>query len=74
MEDKIKQALEQVRPGLLADGGDVEFVSFDPSTGIVELKLLGACSSCPMSQITLRWGIEETIKLAVPEVKEVTTI
>ncbi len=71
MQDKIKQLLEQVRPALQADGGDVEFVSFDDKTGVVTVKLQGACGSCPMATITLKNGIERYIKAQMPEVTSV---
>jgi len=66
LEERIKTALEDVRPSLQADGGDVEFVSVSED-GVVSLKLTGACGSCPMSQMTLRMGIEKYLKKLVPE-------
>ena len=74
MEKKIKEALDKIRPGLQADGGDVEFVSFDEKNGQVQVRMTGACAGCPMSQMTLKMGIEEELKKAVPEVKEVINI
>jgi Fe-S cluster biogenesis protein NfuA len=74
MEEKIKQAIDKVRPALQMDGGDVAFVGFDPATGIVKVSLSGMCVGCPMSQITLKQGIEAEIKAAVPEVKEVVAV
>ncbi|HAM88391.1 TPA: hypothetical protein DDY55_04815 [Candidatus Falkowbacteria bacterium] len=74
MEEKIKQALEKVRPNLQADGGDVNFVSWEPTIGKVQVTLVGMCAHCPMSQITLKQGIEAEIRDAVPEVKEVTAV
>lgn len=71
LEDKVKKALDKVRPGLQADGGDVKFVGWYPETGIVQVQLVGVCAHCPMSQMTLKQGIEAEIKKAVPEVKEV---
>jgi Fe-S cluster biogenesis protein NfuA len=70
LEERIKNALEDVRPSLQADGGDVEFVSVSED-GVVSLKLTGACGSCPMSQMTLRMGIEKYLKKVVPEVTAV---
>jgi len=61
LEEQVKAALEDVRPSLQADGGDVEFVSVSED-GVVSLKLTGACGSCPMSQMTLRIGIERYLK------------
>jgi Fe-S cluster biogenesis protein NfuA len=72
MREKIEAALEQIRPALLADGGDVQLV--DVSNGVVKVKLSGACSGCPMATITLRQGIERVLKEQVPEVKEVLAI
>jgi len=72
--EKIKSSLEKVRPSLQMDRGDVEFVNWNESTGIVEVRLLGMCTHCPMSQVTLKQGIEEEIKKDVPEVKEVRAV
>ena len=72
--DKIKKVLDEVRPQLQMDGGDVEFVSFDEASGVLKVKLQGACSGCPMSQITLQQGIGQAVKEKVPEVKEVVAV
>jgi Fe-S cluster biogenesis protein NfuA len=72
-EEKIKAALEKVRPSLQADGGDVEFVNVNDE-GVVSVKLTGACGGCPMSQMTLKMGIEKFLKSEVPEVSEVIGI
>jgi len=69
MRDKVQAALDQVRPALLADGGDVELV--DVKDGVVTLRLTGACGGCPMASMTLKNGIERVLKEQVPEVKEV---
>lgn len=71
MEQKIKQALNKIRPSLQADGGDVRFVSFDGKSGILKVELTGMCAHCPMAQTTLKQGIEAEVKKEVPEVKEV---
>lgn len=73
LEEKIRKALEDVRPSLQADGGDVEFVSVDEE-GTVSVKLTGACGSCPMSQMTLKLGIEKYLKKEVPEVSSVVGV
>jgi Fe-S cluster biogenesis protein NfuA len=73
MEEQVKAALENVRPSLQADGGDVEFVSLDDE-GTVSVKLTGACGHCPMSQMTLKMGIESYLKKEVPQVKAVVGI
>jgi len=72
MREKIEAALAQIRPALLADGGDVQLV--DVSNGVVKVKLSGACGGCPMATMTLRQGIERVLKEQVPEVKEVIAI
>jgi Fe-S cluster biogenesis protein NfuA len=69
MEAKVKQVLEKIRPMLQADGGDVEFVSVEG--GVVKVRLKGACAGCPMSQMTLKQGIEKLLKKEIPEVKSV---
>jgi Fe-S cluster biogenesis protein NfuA len=73
-EEKIKGALEKVRPMLQADGGDVEFISWDKKTGIVNVSLVGMCAHCSMAHITLSQGIASEIKQDVPEVKEVRAV
>lgn len=74
IEEKIKQSLENVRPNLQADGGDVQFVEWDEENGVVKLQLMGACSGCPMAQVTLKEGVEAVLKKEVPEVKEVEEV
>jgi Fe-S cluster biogenesis protein NfuA len=71
VEDKIKESLESIRPSLQADGGDVEFVSFDAKKGVAKVNMIGHCAHCPMSQITLKEGIEAILTKEVPEVKSV---
>ena len=73
MKEKVEKALEKVRPMLAADGGNVELVEVTDD-GIVKLKLTGSCGCCPMSQMTLKNGIEKILKQEVPEVKEVVAI
>ncbi|MDD5292125.1 MAG: NifU family protein [Candidatus Omnitrophica bacterium] len=70
LKQRVEEALKDIRPSLQADGGDLELLSVSDD-GIVTLKLTGACSGCPMSQMTLKMGIERTLKQRVPEVKEV---
>jgi Fe-S cluster biogenesis protein NfuA len=69
MKEKVEAALQKVRPMLQADGGDVELV--DVQDGIVTVRLQGACGGCPMSQMTLKNGIERILKQEVPEVVSV---
>ncbi len=69
MQEKIQKAIDKIRPMLQADGGDVELVSFED--GVVKVRLQGACAGCPMSQMTLRNGIERMLKQEIPEVTSV---
>ncbi len=73
MREKVEAAINKVRPALQADGGNVELVDVS-NDGIVKVKLTGSCGSCPMSQMTLKMGIERVIKQEVPEVKEVVAL
>jgi Fe-S cluster biogenesis protein NfuA len=66
MKDKIESILNEIRPSLQADGGDVEFVAFD--NNILKVRLTGACKGCPMSQMTLKQGIERYIQKKFPDV------
>jgi len=70
MKEKVQEVLEMIRPSLQADGGDVELVDVTED-GIVKLRLQGHCVGCPMSQMTLKNGIERILKQEIPEVKEV---
>jgi Fe-S cluster biogenesis protein NfuA len=74
MKDKIIELLNVLRPTLQADGGDVEFVDFNPKTGEVKVRLQGACQSCPLSSITLKESIEKYLKAEIPEIKEVVSV
>ena len=73
MKQQVQEALNLVRPALQADGGDVELVDVTED-GVVSVKLRGACGSCPMSTMTLKMGIERTLKEKVPGVKEVVQV
>lgn len=73
LNEKVLQALETIRPYLKADGGDVELVKVTPE-GIVEVKLTGACSDCPMSQMTLRAGVERALIKEVPGIRRVEAV
>ena len=73
MKERIEAAINKVRPALQADGGNVELVEVTPE-GVVKVRLTGACGGCPMSQMTLKMGIERVIKQEVPEVKEVVSL
>lgn len=73
MQEKVQAVLDQVRPMLQRDGGDVELVEVTPEN-IVKVKLQGACGSCPMSTMTLKMGIEKAIKEQIPEIVEVQQV
>jgi Fe-S cluster biogenesis protein NfuA len=70
---KIEAALNQIRPSLQADGGDVELVDVSQD-GVVKVKLTGACGTCPFATMTLKAGIERILKKEIPEVKEVVAV
>ena len=72
MREKVEAVLDQIRPALMVDGGDVQLV--DVNEGVVTVRLTGACGGCPMATMTLRYGIERMLKEQVPEVKEVVAV
>ncbi len=72
MKEKVEKLLEEIRPVLMADGGDVELI--DIKNKIVTVRLKGACAGCPMSQMTLKNGIEKLILKEIPEIKSVENI
>jgi Fe-S cluster biogenesis protein NfuA len=73
MKEQVEKVLNEIRPGLQADGGDVELVEVTED-GIVKVKLTGACAGCPMSTITLKMAIEKRLKEKIPEVKNVEQV
>ena len=73
MKEEVQAALDEVRPHLQVDGGDVELVDVTDD-GVVMVKLKGACAGCPMSQMTLKWGVENYLKKKIPEVKTVESV
>ncbi len=73
MKEQIEQALDKIRPALQRDGGDIELVDVEEN-GVVKVRLTGACSGCPMSQMTLKQGVERIVKQLVPEVKSVESV
>jgi len=73
MREKVQEAIDDIRPNLQADGGDVELLDVGDD-GVVRVKLLGACGGCPMAQMTLQMGIERHLKSVVPEIKEVVAV
>jgi Fe-S cluster biogenesis protein NfuA len=72
MREKVEKALDKIRPSLMADGGNVELV--DVEDGVVKVRLTGACGGCPMSQMTLKMGIERILKQEIPEITEVVSV
>jgi Fe-S cluster biogenesis protein NfuA len=72
MKEKVQAALDKIRPNLQADGGDVELV--EVKAGVVKLRLKGACGGCPMASMTLKNGIERTLKEEIPEIKQVVAV
>jgi Fe-S cluster biogenesis protein NfuA len=73
MFEKVQAALDQIRPMLQRDGGDAQLIEVTHD-GVVKLKLVGACGHCPMSQMTLKMGIEKRLKEQLPEIKEVISV
>ena len=73
LKEKVEEALDKVRPSLQADGGDVELVDVDED-GVVKVKLQGSCAGCPMSQMTLKMGIEKILKQNIPEISRVDSV
>jgi len=72
MREKVEEALNKIRPALQRDGGDVELIEVEGD--VVKIRLTGACGGCPMSQMTLKMGIERILKKEVPEIKEVVAV
>jgi Fe-S cluster biogenesis protein NfuA len=72
MKEQVEKVLDKIRPSLMADGGNVELV--DVEDGTVKVRLTGACGGCPMSQMTLKMGIERLLKKELPEIKEVVSV
>jgi Fe-S cluster biogenesis protein NfuA len=71
MKEKVQEVINKLRPLLQRDGGDIELV--DVEDGVVKVKLTGACGSCPMSQMTLKMGVESALKKEIPGIKEVVS-
>ena len=71
--EKVQKALDAIRPNLQADGGDVDLIDVTED-GVVKVKLVGACQGCPMSQMTLKKGIQEFLQREIPEVREVVSV
>ncbi|MDI6756735.1 MAG: NifU family protein [Endomicrobiia bacterium] len=73
MKEKVEAALKKIRPMLERDGGNIELVEVTPA-GVVKVKLTGACGSCPMSQMTLKMGVERVLRQEIPEIKSVEAV
>ena len=72
VEEKVKKALDEIRPRLQEDGGDIGLVGI--ADGVVKVKLQGACAGCSISQLTMQWGVERYFKSKVPEIKAVEAV
>lgn len=72
MLEQVKKVLDEIRPNLQADGGDIELVGVED--GVVKVRLKGSCAGCPMSQMTLTFGVEKVLKERIPEVKRVEAV
>ena len=73
INERIEAALQKIRPSLQADGGNVEFVEMDDN-GVVKVRLTGACGGCPMSQMTLKQGIEAYVRKKIPGIVSVESV
>lgn len=72
-KERVEEVIDEIRPQLQADGGDVELVEVTDD-GVVKVRLVGACAGCPMSTMTLAMGIEKTLKEKIPEVEKVEAV
>jgi Fe-S cluster biogenesis protein NfuA len=72
--DRIEEVLASIRPAIRADGGDIELVELDELTGVVRIRMVGACYACPMSTLTLKAGIEQRLRMLIPEVRSVESV
>ncbi|OIP93421.1 MAG: hypothetical protein CO013_13135 [Syntrophobacterales bacterium CG_4_8_14_3_um_filter_58_8] len=73
MKEEVQKIIDRIRPNLQADGGDVELIDVGDD-GVVKVRLAGACHGCPMAQMTLKNGIEKSLKQAIPGVKSVVSV
>jgi Fe-S cluster biogenesis protein NfuA len=74
LSSRVQGVIDNIRPYLQADGGDIELISVDEATGVVSVRLRGACKGCPSAAITLKMGVERHLKEKVPEVREVVAV
>lgn len=73
-EQRIRDVLATIRPAVRQDGGDIELVGFDHDEGCVRVRMVGACHACPMSMVTLKAGLEQRLRMQVPEVRSVEAV
>ena len=73
MKAEVEKLIKEIQPHLRADGGDIELVDVDEE-GTVKVRLKGACAGCPMSRMTLQWGVERYLKKKIPQVKRVVAV
>lgn len=74
IQERVEKVIEKIKPYIQSDGGDITLIAVHEDTGVVEVSLHGACTSCPSSQATLKGGVERMVKQEVPEIKEVVTV
>ena len=73
-KEKVQDVIEEIRPMLQADGGDIELVNVNAEEGRIEVRLTGACGNCPMAQMTLQMGVQKKLQEVFPEIKEVVAV
>ena len=73
-KEKVQAVIDEIRPMLQADGGDIELVDVEPGEGVVKVMLTGACGCCPMAQMTLQMGVQRRLQQEIPDVKEVVAV
>jgi Fe-S cluster biogenesis protein NfuA len=73
LRNEVEKVIREIQPRLRADGGDIEVIDVDDE-GVVKVKLKGACAGCPMSQMTIQWGVERYLKKKIPKVKRVEAV
>ena len=74
VRERIENVLASIRPAVRTDGGDIEFVNFDEESGLVQVRMVGACYACPMSMATLRAGIEQRLRMVISQVTSVEAV
>lgn len=74
VKERVEKVIEKIKPFVQSDGGDITLVDVHEDTGIVEVKLHGACNTCPSATATLKGGVERMVRMEVPEIKEVVSV